>query len=821
MFEAKNNELLLALEKWAHACPNKACFTYVEEGANEKSYTYAQVLRHVKALAESFYDKKPVEKVFLPTNMQNCPRFVFVMLACAYAKYIFVPLNSRLTKEECTARIQELPEDKTNVSANVVLFTSGSTSKPKAASITWENLCASANTANKTLNVSHTSVFQLALPMFHVGGMQVAIRSILAGATFILYKRFNAAKILEDAKKHGATHISVVDKMLQDMLSASTAHGRAIQAYKCILLGGGALNPKTLKCVQAAGANVWASYGMSETSSQIANAQITAEFDGELNVMQGVNARIFDANENGFGSLGVAGACVVSGYINAAATFRNGYFITGDTAKIDKRGKLYIKERTKDMFVSGGENVSPAEIKSALLEISWVQDAYVFGTKDEAWGMRPVAFVESARTAGVIKEELKAHLSKLYMPKHLFSLNKLPRIGIGKVDGMSCKKMFDNAIDGSSINLYCADIPFKKPFKTAKKTLHSRKVLLVEVRDRCGRRGIGECSAFETNWYLPETIEQSKTAIENIIAPKILQNAFLRPRQAYEMFLQLGVLDETPMAYSAVEVALWDLYGKIVKQPLWQLIGGCETKPVYTASVIPLGSPREVLQNVNAAVGTGAKRVKLKVKPDSAYACASAVRNAHENLQISLDANMSFSETNFNELQKLDNLNIAWVEEPLKPSANVKAGSEAFFKQLSLLQKQIKTPICLDESITNKSSLQRALKHENLKCYALKVGKFGGICASLDFLKTAYEKGLCVWTSGMYDTGIMRRVSAAFNKLEQLEFPGDISAPESYLAHDVAVPKYDTLNGTILLDASKYKYGIGCELDIKAAQKVL
>ena len=260
----------------------------------------------------------------------------------------------------------------------VVMFTSGTTGRSKAVPLTWENLCGSAAVSNASLNRHGEGLWQIALPLYHVGGLQMVVRSLLNANPFILYQRFDAERVLADAARRGATHISVVDKMLRDMLASSHASG--VGRYECILLGGGPLNAQTLGRALAMRARVYASYGMTETASQIANSLVTPGFTGGMSLLEGYEARIVDAGPDGFGRLAVRGPGLFGGYLNARAAYTaDGFFLTGDTAAIAPDGMLYVKERTDDMFISGGENVYPAEIREKLLRVPGVADAYIFG----------------------------------------------------------------------------------------------------------------------------------------------------------------------------------------------------------------------------------------------------------------------------------------------------------------------------------------------------------------------------------------------------------------------------------------------------------
>lgn len=735
----------------------------------------------------------------------------------------------------------------------VVMFTSGTTGRSKAVPLTWENLCGSAAVSNASLNRHGEGLWQIALPLYHVGGLQMVVRSLLNANPFILYQRFDAERVLADAARRGATHISVVDKMLQDMLASSHASG--VGRYECILLGGGPLNAQTLGRALAMRARVYASYGMTETASQIANSLVTPGFTGGMSLLEGYEARIVDAGPDGFGRLAVRGPGLFGGYLNARAAYTaDGFFLTGDTAAIAPDGKLYVKERTDDMFISGGENVYPAEIREKLLRVPGVADAYIFGAPDDTWGRRPVGFIERGNAAapatggpagiaaGVAGQRARTlsdrrfaqeiaqvaapQLSRMYQPKHLFALPRFPRTGIGKVDRAALRRLYEQRIEIKRVNLYRIRLPFRKPFATAKGTLSFRESLLVEVVDHAGRTGLGECVSFPTDWYLPEVLDQDIRILREQLIPLVLNTVLLHPSEADGLFAACPGANELPMGRGALEPALWDLYGKVVEQPLWQLIGGqapegADAVAVPAGAAIPVGPVAETVAAAQRCVDAGYTRVKLKVTPGMAYFSAQAVRKAFPDLVISLDANQSFTEHDIEELRNLDELDIAWIEEPLDPRRPVASGPHDLFARLAQLQRRIKTPVCLDESIVSARDLARVLKHPELKCFALKIGKFGGIEPALQFVHMAQARGMRVWMGGMYDTGVSRRMHAAFETLSGVSDAGDIGATSRYFDTDVTNPPYTVERGQVTLTRRGHEFGLGCELDRAALSHVL
>lgn len=764
----------------------------------------------------------------------------------------------------------------------LIMFTSGTTGKSKAVPLTWNNIIGSAEIANAALS-GGKAVWQAALPLYHIGGFQVVLRSLCAATPFVLYGSFDAQRMLADVRRFGVTHASVVDKMLQDLLSADD--GETLAQYACLLLGGGALNPKTLERAAAAGARVFASYGMTETSSLIAATQVTGAQAGAaqsagLRLLPGYDARIVDAGADGFGRLAVKGPGVLAGYLNArVARTVDGFFLTGDTAALHG-GRLFVKERMGDMFVSGGENVYPAEIVDKLLRVPGVADAHVFGVPDATWGRRPVAFVERERggrrggagdaaaaaaaaatlraSAGLaaatggrspwgepsgqasepspqqfaeqVKRSLAPSLSKLYLPKHVCVVDRLPRSGIGKLDRAAIEALYDQRIEVASVTLYHVKLPFTRPFKTAKETLRERESLIVQVMDHAGRTGLGECVAFPTDWYLSETLPQDAQVLQQVLVPKVLKQVYLHPSEASAAFAADEVAAAFPLACGALEPALWDLYGKIVGKPLWQLIGEAggaaeaQREPsanVAAGAVVGMESVEETLAAVRQCVGAGYRRVKMKVAPGGAAERVRAVRREFPQLALTLDANQSFTEAQAGELRELDGLGVLWIEEPLDPARPSHAGSQDLFARLARLQRSMRTPICLDESFENVGELRRALAHPELRCVAVKIGKFGGVQPALDFVRFAMAHGIQVWMGGMYDTGISKRLHAAFQTLSGVDVPGDIGSVTRYFAADVVAPPHLAAYGWVTLNRGDCAHGLGCELDEAALKNVL
>lgn len=869
-------------------------FFCVQKDTRSVTFSYRRTRFAAAALAHQLAKHGYGRGTTLACNLYNGAEIVVLSLAAAYGGFTLALLNPRLSYDERKLRIVELENatgeagidvleqptverlmiDATGYGladfaslpegsvphatqleayareceaawdaeeAGIVMFTSGSSGTPKATLLPWSCITGAAAAANEVLGLEGRGVWQTVLPMCHIGGFQIMVRSLLSGSAFIVYEHYDPARVLNDVLSFRVTHISVVDKILADLLEND--RDKVIGQYACILLGGAALNQKTLRMALRAKANLYASYGMTETSSLIATAPVTRGFDGGLELLPGYDARVVSPDADGIGQLHVMGPGIFEGYLNARkAMSSDGYFVTGDRASIDRDGLLRVYARTEDLIISGGENIYPAEIRDVLLGIPGVRDAYVFGTADETWGYRPVAFIEADYSAAAIARDeeewgidpaqscihaatcpqeyahmvhdyLNGRMSKLHHPKHILVMSEFPRTVAGKTDRRALKQRYDKRIDIKSVTLHRVKQPFTHPVKTAKGKVETRESFFVEIEDWAGRTGISECVSFATNWYLPETIGEDYAVVRDSIAPVVLGERYLHPSEVSASLATFPALAKYPMAKAAVEPAFWDLYGKITGQPLSKLIGGSNAEKILGGAVVGIAPVEEVREKVNALVAEGYTRVKMKIEPETALECVSAVRADHPDLTLMLDANQSFDESHLDVLCKLDAFNPVCIEEPYNPKYIPTSGERNLFVRLSLLQDELKTMVCLDESVVTANDMEAAMELDNLRCYALKISKFGGIQPALDFYRWVRSQGKTVWMGGMFDTGISKRMHAAFATLPGMDLQPDVSDYSEYFAHDTAIPAMQLTNGELVLNTPKHPVGLGCILD--------
>lgn len=769
-----------------------------------------------------------------------------------------------------------------------ILFTKGTapSAKTRAVPLTWAQLTGASARANRSLaehgghlwqeklplsgagrsgspaaprsanaQADPEVTWQCVLPLCHISGFQILVRSVIGRTPLLVYERFDAEAVLNDAEAEQVTHITVSDRMMQDLLTVeewrSDIQPHAVSrlaAYQCILLAGHKLNPRTVGRGLEAGARMFASYGMPETSSFIATSLITPDFRGGLRLMDGYTAHIVDPDESGFGRLAVQGPGVFDGYLNSSTAFTvDHYFITGDVAALYE-GCIYVRNRTANQFESAGEVVYPEEVADVLRHVPGVSGAHVFGVPDAKKGRRPVAIVE--REDPTLTPEIVEDTAYLWMGGRsqldgVVVVDQLPRREDGKVDRERTEELFKNRLQVAKVILHHVRIPFIHPLQTALGTLHERDTVIVEVVDALGRTGLGECVAFGEGYGLTETLPDDVAWMRDVLVPAIKDRVFLHPREAAELVATLPGADAHPMASSAVDNALWDLFGQATERPLWQLIGE-EYRQIWadagrldeylqlpvvvevngneafvaSGATIGLAPTPVMMENATAAVAAGYKRLKMKVAPGVGYATVEAIRRAFPQLLITLDANRSFTDDTFAELKAYDALNIGWIEEPFDVSSGSNAVRRDALLKMQSMQPYMATPVCADESYANVAEAERVLQFPDIRCVAVKAPKFGSITAALRFIAQAKMSGRVIWMGGMYDTGVARRVAAAFETLPDMVFPGDVGAVSRFFDTDVTFPPYTVTAGTVRLNPEGFEYGLGCTLDEEALAQV-
>jgi fatty-acyl-CoA synthase len=333
---------------------------------------------------------------------------------------------------------------------HIIMYTAGTTGKPKGAILSQGASFWNVVNLNVALDFTSEDRDLLVLPMFHIGGIGLfTLPMIYDGGTVVIQRTFDPAKTLALLEEEKITLFFGVPAIFLALIQHPQFDASAFKNVRLVMSGGAPLPVSLVKQYHEAGIVLQQGFGMSEAAPSIATLakELALKKAGSIGrALMHLEARIVDDNMSAVptgdvGELVLRGPNLLQGYWNrpraTEEAFKGGWFHTGDLARMDADGELYIVERKKDMFISGGENVYPAEVENTIFEMPQVAEAAVIGIENEKWGEvgRAVVALKEGQNLTVeeIVDYLKERLAKYKIPKSVVFVEQLPRNAAGKV----------------------------------------------------------------------------------------------------------------------------------------------------------------------------------------------------------------------------------------------------------------------------------------------------------------------------------------------------------------------------------------------------
>ncbi len=486
------------LSKWAIYSPEKIALEECETG---REVSYSDLNTNANKLATILLEKNIRKGDRVMVVAEHSIELVTLFGAAQKAGIIIVPVNYRLAPSEieqlvkdCTPELilydrhyynkienielekndriiliedffelvgSDVTTDFKNAEINendpiFILYTSGTTGKPKGVIYTHKMLFW--NSVNTSISIELTSNDHTinCMPAFHTGGWNVLLTPMLhRGATVGIIKKFDADTILKLLQEKGSTIFMGVPTMLKMMNDSASFDKIKLDKLRYFIVGGEALPHAVIKCWHKKGVSIRQGYGLTEvgpnlTSLHQNDAEKKLGSIGKPNFY--LETKLVDKqfNEVKAGEIGefcLRGEVVTPGYWkNQQATseaFNEGWFMTGDLMKRDEEGYLYVLDRKKSMFISGGENVYPAEVERVLASADGVNEVAVIGVPDEKWGEVGKAFLVMEKNANIRKlaEHCSTKLAKFKIPKYYVEVKELPKNDSGKINRKALKEL--------------------------------------------------------------------------------------------------------------------------------------------------------------------------------------------------------------------------------------------------------------------------------------------------------------------------------------------------------------------------------------------
>jgi o-succinylbenzoate synthase len=354
------------------------------------------------------------------------------------------------------------------------------------------------------------------------------------------------------------------------------------------------------------------------------------------------------------------------------------------------------------------------------------------------------------------------------------------------------------------VTLHFIAMDLLSPFVTSYGKVQKREMIIVEAEDADGITGWGEVVAFSIPWYTEETIQTCFHILDEFLIPSLLKGKFEHPEDLTAVF---SPVKRNHMAKAGLDTALWDLYAQKQDRPLAAVLGGKKDK-IEAGVVVGIDDISKMLAKIERHLKEGYKRFKVKIKPGYDYELIRQIRREYPSLPLMADANSAYTLQDIKRLRRLDEFGLMMIEQPLDSDDIVDHAK---------LQREMNTPICLDESIVSYDDVRKAIELGSCRIINVKVGRVGGLTEAKRIHDLCLGQQIDLWVGGMLESGVSRAHNIALASLPGFTIPGDISASSRYWEKDVIVPEVTVTDGYIQVPE---KSGIGFKVDREFLKKV-
>ena len=355
------------------------------------------------------------------------------------------------------------------------------------------------------------------------------------------------------------------------------------------------------------------------------------------------------------------------------------------------------------------------------------------------------------------------------------------------------------------ITLHQTKMELVAPFETSMGVETHEEHIIVKIESE-GVTGWGECVVEFSPSYSSETVKTAWHILEDFLIPGVINKNLQTVQDAVDSWKWIR---GHRMAKAGLESAIWDVFAKMQNKSLSKILGGTRSQVEVGVSIGIQSSPDKLIKTVEGFLEEGYKRIKIKIAPGKDLKFIAPLRKRFPGIQLQVDANSAYTLKDVDIFKAMDDYNLLLIEQPL--------GFEDIYEH-SKLQKEIKTPICLDESIHSLNDAKAAVELGSCEIINIKPGRVGGFTESKLIHDYCASQNIPVWHGGMLESGIGRAGNVALASLPNFTLPGDISASKRYYKDDIVAPEF-VINNDGTMDVPKGP-GIGVEVNIKKLEKV-